>query len=158
MSELSQYEDFTARDITELWRNTNRLAKQGYKILETIPLKDMGTELFLRTMYLSTSIDLSQYEGFDNVDIGTDKQFQYEKLGYRGIANYSKHITWAKPKMHQPKLSVVREALVEAYNVVENWDTKDDDLPNNITKWLEVALDELEGTNTDKESTNTEVS
>ena len=153
--EQDKYQDFFANDLTELIQKTDKWVRQGYKILSTEVVRGGSFDfLALRTMYLSSSVDLSKYEGFDNADIGSDKQFTYEKLGYEGIANYSKHITWAKPRGYQPKLSVVREALINAYEVVENWDIKDDNLPNNILKWLDKTLGELDG---ETKQTNTAI-
>jgi len=97
MSELDKYQDFFANDLTELVKKTDIWVKQGYKVLSTEVLRTGITPLILRTMYLSSTVDLTQYKGFENVDIGSPRQTELEKMGYEGIANYSKHITWAKP-------------------------------------------------------------
>ena len=98
MSELDKYQDFFANDLTELVKKTDIWVKQGYKVLSTEVLRTGIDPLILRTMYLSSTVDLTQYKGFENVDIGSPRQTELEKMGYEGIANYSKHITWAKPK------------------------------------------------------------
>lgn len=98
MSEnLDQYQDFFANDVDELNKRTDKHVKRGYKILTTIAVRE-EPPLFLRTMYLSSSVDLKKYEGFVNVPIGDETQTGLEENGYTPIASYSKHITWAYPK------------------------------------------------------------
>ena len=153
--EQDKYQDFFANDLTELINKTDVWVKRGYKILSTDVVRGGSFDfLALRTMYLSSSVDLSKYEGFDNADIGSDKQFTYEKLGYEGIANYSKHITWAKPRGYQPKLSVVREALVQIFQIAEGNDTKDTTIMDQVYKLSMRALGELDG---ETKQTDTEI-
>ena len=151
MNELDQYQDFVANDLSELIRKTDKHVKRGYKILSTILTRAKPT-LWHRTMYLSSSVDLSLFKDFENVPIGDERQKQVQELGYIPLEKYSKHITWMVPKTNTPKLSVIREAIVNAFSVTENWDDKDTNLKNNILSYLEEALDEIEGEQIDDPS------
>ena len=88
----------------------------------------------------------------DRTIIGDERQKQVQELGYIPLEKYSKHITWMVPKTNTPKLSVIREAIVNAFSVTENWDDKDTNLKNNILSYLEGALDEIEGEQIDDPS------
>ena len=145
MSELDKYWVIEASSTLTANEKINKFEKLGYKLMDVKPYQGVGGSCFIITMYLSSTPDLGKYEGFENIEIGTPRQHEVEKLGYKALFPYSKHITWAKPRGHQPKLSVVREALINAYEVVENWDDKDDNLHNNIIEWLDRALGELDG-------------
>ena len=96
MSEQDKYQDFFANDLDELVKKTDKLVKMGYKIQATHWIRETPY-LMHRTMSLSSSPDLKKYELFENADIGSQKQRELENLGYKAIANYSKHITWGRP-------------------------------------------------------------
>ena len=100
MSELDQYQDFTTYKLDDLIKRTDSFVKSGYKIMSTIPIPPRG-QLgggWLRTMYLSKTLDIGKYADFMNIPIGDPSQAIVEDKGYTAIASYSKHITWAVKK------------------------------------------------------------
>ena len=81
----------------------NSFAEDGYKVHNytyneySYPEEGICGHKYTALMYLSSS-NLDNLEGFENADIGSTRQNVFENSGYRPIANYSKHMTWARPK------------------------------------------------------------
>lgn len=127
--------------------NANEILKKyseaGYKLLGPVSnYRGVGGDCWHMTFYLS-GFNLRDYAGFVNLDKGSPEQVRYEAAGYVPISEYSKHITWAKPKQIGLDVEKTVEQLIELYGVVEDWDIRDADLPNNILEGLEKALNEL---------------
>lgn len=79
----------------------NELAELGYRVsqLATVrPIEDWTDGEYIAIMSLKSSPDLQEGEDFQNADIGSERQRELEQAGYIAIANYSKHITWMKPR------------------------------------------------------------
>ena len=97
MSELDKYWVIEASSTLAANEKIAKFEKQGYKLLDVKPYQGVGGSCFIITMYLPSTPDLGNYIGYENADIGSSRQIELERLGYKAMANYSKHITWAKP-------------------------------------------------------------
>ena len=145
MSErLDKYWVIEATSTLRANEKISKFEKQGYKLLDVKPYNGIGGSCFLITMYLDTG----NYDGVTNLkDVSSVEVDTYLLDGWE-IASASistKFCRMIKRNGVTPRLSVIREAIVNAYSVVENWDVKDGNLSNNILKALDVALDEIEG-------------
>ena len=94
--EISKYRTVTACKLSELEEKMNVLVSEGYRYIGE--LNNPGGD-FIIIMGLRSTPDLQLHEDFTNADIGSIQQHELEKAGYTAIANYSKHMTWAKPKV-----------------------------------------------------------
>ena len=82
----------------------NEKVLEGYKIQETIvsvTQEDVSGHTMSDISYLMylSSFNLADFKDFTNAEIGSLEQKELETDGYVSLANYSKHITWAKPKV-----------------------------------------------------------
>ena len=132
--------------VTTLQR-ANELS-DDYTLRETVIYSysdDMSGRIKTDVEYLLSLREESKYdnvEAFKRMPITDDWTDVPE--GVEIIHHTSKEMIVTKKGKH-PRLSVIREAIVNAYSAVENWDVKDGNLSNNILKALDVALDEIEG-------------
>jgi len=132
--------------VTTLQR-ANELS-DDYTLRETVIYSysdDMSGRIKTDVEYLLSLREESKYddiEKYRSFPITGEEQTLPE--GWQVIHHTSKELIGVT-KQKQPRLSVIREAIVNAYSVVENWDVKDGNLSNNILKALDVALDEIEG-------------
>ena len=103
--------------------------------------------------YLLSLREPSKYEDITNlIDVEPSQVDEYLAKGYTVTDSWSKFIRMVKKREQYPRLSVIREAIVNAFSVTENWDDKDTNLKNNILSYLEGALDEIEGEQIDDPS------
>ena len=82
----------------------NALVEEGYRFIENLGEvqvlgRDQYEHGFAVIMGLRSTPDLQTLGNFENADIGSTYQRELESKGYVAIANYSKHMTWAKPKV-----------------------------------------------------------
>ena len=100
--------------------------------------------------YLMGLREESKYDNVERfVKVPILEEEQEVPYGWSMIHHTSKEVVLVK-KGNQPKLSVIREALINAHRTVEDWDERDDNLSNNILEWIEVALGEIEGETKDE--------
>ena len=95
--ELDKYWVIEASSTLVANEKISKFEKQGYKLMDVKPYQGVGGSCFIITMYLPNTPDLGNYEGYENADIGSQRQKELEGQGYKAISNYSKHITWGKP-------------------------------------------------------------
>lgn len=145
MSELDKYWVITAGDITELNNKITKFDKQGYKLLgPATPYNGIGGSCWVATLYLSSTPNIEEYEKFRNIDIGSSDQEVAEAKGFTPLASYSKHITWAIHKKPQPRLSIIRELLVQIGSIAEDADHKDPSILDQIYRLSDKALSEID--------------
>lgn len=101
-----------------------------------------GTDVeYLMSLREETKYD--NVEKFKKVEITTEEQ--EVPPGWGMIHHTSKEVVLVY-KGKQPKLSVIREAIIKAYDEVETWDTMNmTGVRNHLYDYLETALNEIEG-------------
>ena len=111
MSELDKYWVISANSFVQANEKISKFEKLGYKLMDIKPYNGIGGDCFMITMYLPTTPDLKNHELYENADIGSQRQAELEKQGYKAISNYSKHITWAKPRQPDTLRQELRDWL-----------------------------------------------
>ena len=103
--------------------------------------------------YLLSLREPSKYEDITNlIDVEPSQVDEYLAKGYIVTDSWSKFIRMVKKREQYPRLSIIREAIVNAYSIADNGDDKDGDRFKNISIYLEGALDEIKGEQIDDPS------